>query len=1529
MQAASSQAYHDDPAGASSHPHSNIRSTHLNEDPSHNYHRDERSGSDSSGTLGDNHAHLTRTTSQSQDVHQGRYGEQIAGTGVDVDESLSAFEDLRRQLTNKSRASHPVIPEDEEKSAVDNGDEFHLEEWLKGRVQLHHERGLPDKKIGVLYKDLTVLGIGSGATMQKTLPDAIIGSFGPDLWRFLQHFVPPLQKLHFGGARPEVRELLRDFVGVVRGGEMMLVLGRPGAGCSTFLRTIANQRESFAGVNGTVEYGGMTPAEIAKRYRGEVNYNPEDDIHFPTLKVRQTLGLALQLKTPKKFRGEVQSILEALGKMFGISHTFDTVVGNEYVRGVSGGERKRVSIAETLTTRSAVVCWDQSSRGLDASTAVDFVRSLRVMTDITHRATFLTLYQAGEGIFRLCDKVTVIDQGRLIFSGPRDEAKPWFESLGYECPERQTTADFLTSVTDPAERRFRKGWEGRAPKGAEELEAAFRGSEGYRRLVGDVEAYQAELGGAGKEQTEKFKESVVKGKSKHVAKKSPYTVSFPRQVLACTKRQFWLMWNDKTSLYTKLFITVSIALIIGSLFYGQPPDSTGAFSRGGALFFSILFLGWLQLSELMDAVSGRIVIQRHKDYAFYRPSAVSVARVLADLPILFVLVSIFCVVMYFMCNFQRTASQFFIYYLFVYTTTICITALYRMFAALSPDIVSAIRFSGLALNLLVIFTGYVIPKPQLLNNYIWFGWLLWINPVAYAFEGVVANEFYNLNIQCADAQTVPVGPTYTNPAYQGCTLAGSTVGSPVVSGAAYIETAYNYSRSNLWRNWGVVVAFTVLYILVGMIASELLAFVPPGASVMVFKKTKRSKKAVATSGSDEESGGAGTSGPNAGAAGESDEAAMSGLEKSESVFTWQGLSFEVPIGGGNQKKLLNDVMGYCKPGQMTALMGASGAGKTTLLNTLAQRQTVGVVTGDMLVDGRALGVEFQRGTGFCEQMDLHEGTATIRESLEFSALLRQSRDTPREEKLAYVDTIIKLLELEDIQDAIVGSLDVEPRKRLTIGVELCAKPKLLLFLDEPTSGLDSQSAYNIVRFLRKLADSGQAILCTIHQPSSILIQQFDRVLALNPGGNTFYFGPIGENGKDVIEYFGQHGAHCDPNANVAEFLLEVGVGNVRVGNEKKNWNKVWRESKECKSIAQEIEDICASRKDAADPNANVVQHEYAAPLWEQCKILTQRTWRNYWRDSSYGYGKIFTSVMVGIFNGFTFYMLGNSSQDMQNRMFSVFLILMIPPTIVNATVPKFFMNRALWEVRENPSRIYNWFAFSFANTICEIPYAFVTATIYFLLWYFPAGLPYDGRVSAHVWLMVLLWNFFQASWGQWICAFAPSYTVISNVLPFFFVMVSTFNGVVRPYASLPVFWKYWMYYLNPSTYWIGSVLASTLAGQPVECTSSEVGYFNPPPGETCLSYASTYLNSGNAVGYLMGDQSATSNCMYCPYSVGDNYLSAINVSASDKWPYFAIFLGFTISNWVLVYAFIYMVRVRRWTFGFGPAINLLGKVLPT
>lgn len=1433
----------------------------------------------------------------------------------------SIFKTVTGRSARSSRADK-VIADGGEGGGNGAEPDFELAPFMKeGHFEKRTSDGHSAKKVGVLFRNVTVKGVGSTAVYAKALPEAILGTFGPDLYRLICRFIPALDF----NKKPPTRTLLNDFTGVVKDGEMMFVLGRPGSGCTTFLKTIANKRGEFASVTGDVSYGGISAAEQLAYYRGEVVYSPEDDQHLPNLNVWQTLKFSLLNKTKKREKGEITIILNALLKMFGITHTAKTLVGDQMVRGISGGERKRVSIAEGLATKSTVVCWDNSTRGLDASTALDYANSLRIMTDVSDRTTLVTLYQAGEQIYDLMDKVLVIDEGRMLFQGPASEAKQYFVDLGLYCPERETTADFLTSINIPSQRQYRTGFEKSAPKTAEEFERAFRNSANYQKILREVEEYEQHLEKTGHTDANEFRQSVREQRSKYVSNRSNYTVSYWQQVLACTRRELWLLWGDKTTLYTKFFIIVSNGLIVSSLFYGQSDDTSGAFSRGGLVFFSILFLGWLQLSELIKAVSGRVIIQRHKDYAFYRPSAVCLARVIADLPMVLAMNIPFSVIMYFLGQLDVDVSKFWIYFIFVYFTTLNLTALYRMFASLSPTIDDAVRFAGTAFNLMVIFTGYVIAKPMLLNDKIWFGWLYYVNPFTYAFEGVLTNEFAGRVMQCAPEQLVPQGPG-VEPQYQGCAITGAQAGTPSVTGPQYLQSSFQYSRSHLWRNFGIVIAFTVLYIFITLIAAETFAFVGGGGGALIFKKGAKKPEPTDQKPVDEEKGGHGgdssaSSGEFISDDGEKSEKNIQKIAQEEYTLTWTGVNYSVPYEGG-ERQLLENVDGYAKPGVMTALMGVSGAGKTTLLNTLSQRQYFGTTSGEFLIDGRPLGPEFQRITGYVEQMDLHDRTATIREAIEFSAILRQDRAIPKAEKLAYVDEIINLLELQEIQDVLILSLGVEQRKRVTIAVELAARPSIL-FLDEPTTGLDSQSAHTLIRFLQKLALAGHGIICTIHQPSSILIQYFSMILALNPGGQTIYFGPVGDNGAAVSKYFADREIFCPPTKNIAEFILETAAkGGKRKDNKRLDWANEWRNSSEAKVRRAEINELIAERSKVPAKSSGD-QLSFAAPLWLQCTTLTKRMFTQHWREPSYLYGKIFVAVIIGIFNGFTFWSLGNTIADMQNRMFSAFLVLLIPPTVVNSVLPKFFQNMALWQFRENPSRIYNWIAFCTASIVTEIPISIITSFIYWVLWYWPTGLPRDSSTAGYSFFMVMLFFLFMASWGQWICAFAPSFAVISNVLPFFFVMFSLFNGIIRPWSQLPVFWKYSMYFVNPSTYWIGGVLSATMRDIPVRCAENEPARFNPPSGQTCVQWAGEFVQSVGR-GYLTNPD-ATSNCGYCQYKDGTEYIAALNIKRDHKWKYLPIFVAFCISNWALVYFFIYTVRVKHWGFGMGYIFGPLGK----
>lgn len=379
--------------------------------------------------------------------------------------------------------------------------------------------------------------------------------------------------------------LIITIQGCVRPGEMLLVLGRPGSGCTTFLKMIGNQRAGYESIEGDVHYGGTDSVTMAKKYRSEgmqtykssgrsrltgtVLYNPEDDLHYATLTVQDTLSFALKTRTPGKesrIPGESrkeyqQTFLSAIAKLFWIEHTLGTKVGNELIRGVSGGEKKRVSIAEAMITRASTQCWDNSTKGLDASTALEYVQSLRSLTNTAHVSTLVALYQASENLYNLFDKVILIEEGKCAYFGRTEDAKAYFQNLGFECPARWTTPDFLTSVSDPNARRVKKGWEDRVPRSAEQFEQAYRQSDVYRDALRDVDDFEKEV------EEQRHERDAARAK----IKKKNYTLSFYQQVLTLTHRQFLVMFGDRQSLAGKWGVVTFQALIIGSLFFNQPP----------------------------------------------------------------------------------------------------------------------------------------------------------------------------------------------------------------------------------------------------------------------------------------------------------------------------------------------------------------------------------------------------------------------------------------------------------------------------------------------------------------------------------------------------------------------------------------------------------------------------------------------------------------------------------------------------------------------------------------------------------------------------------------------------------------------------------------------------------------------------------------------------------------------------------------------------------------------------------------------
>lgn len=341
-----------------------------------------------------------------------------------------------------------------------------------------------------------------------------------------------------------------------------------------------------------------------------------------------------------------------------MTQSMDTLVGNEYIRGISGGERKRISILESLASGASVQAWDGSTRGLDASSALDYIKSLRLMTDACQRATIVSLYQASDTIFGLMDKVMLIDQGRMLYQGPAKTAEAYFNALGYNRLPRQTMSDFLTSIASGQVSSLRVRNNSSVPKSALDLEQAFRASQAFKDVQDDIHRYESEFeehqsssqtGVEGPSRTSKaLKHHTSLQKSKYVVTTSSYNTSFFRQVLWCARREFWQLNGHRAPLISKLVCVFVCAFLLSSMFYNMPDDTDGVFSRGGFCFYAAGLVAWFQLGELDNAFSGRDVVSRQKRYAMVRPSAVVAGKTLMDILIVFIQTAVFSVISYFL-----------------------------------------------------------------------------------------------------------------------------------------------------------------------------------------------------------------------------------------------------------------------------------------------------------------------------------------------------------------------------------------------------------------------------------------------------------------------------------------------------------------------------------------------------------------------------------------------------------------------------------------------------------------------------------------------------------------------------------------------------------------------------------------------------------------------------------------------------------------------------------------------------------------
>ena len=315
-----------------------------------------------------------------------------------------------------------------------------------------------------------------------------------------------------------------------------------------------------------------------------------------------------------------------------------------------------------------------STRGLDSANAIEFCKTLRLQSELFGQTCAVSMYQAPQSAYDLFDKAMVIYEGRQIYFGSAAKAKEYFVNLGFECPSRQTTPDFLTSMTFPAERIVRSGCN--PPRTSEEFAMAWRNSADYRALQVEIEEYKEQHPINGPD-ADSFRQLKKLHQADGQRIKSPYTLTYSQQVRLC----FWRGWKRlKADPWLALGMGIGnmvMALIISSLFYNLSPTTDSFRYRPVVIFVAILFNAFASMLEILTLYAQRPIVEKQARYAFYHPSAESYASVLLDLPIKVVGAIGFNLVFYFMTNLKREPGAFFFYLMVAFLVVMAMSGVFR------------------------------------------------------------------------------------------------------------------------------------------------------------------------------------------------------------------------------------------------------------------------------------------------------------------------------------------------------------------------------------------------------------------------------------------------------------------------------------------------------------------------------------------------------------------------------------------------------------------------------------------------------------------------------------------------------------------------------------------------------------------------------------------------------------------------------------------------------------------------------------
>ncbi|CAM6029266.1 unnamed protein product [Sphagnum balticum] len=1299
---------------------------------------------------------------------------------------------------------------------------------MRNRMQ---KVGIAIPTIEVRYENLTIDA------------DCYVGNRAlPSLWNVVQNFLEgTFSTIGLLRTKKRVLTILDNVSGIIKPGRLTLLLGPPSSGKTTLLLALAGKLDKDLRVKGKITFNGHTQDEFVPEKTAA--YISQNDLHVGEMTVRETLDFSAQcqgvgtryelmeeISRREKQAGikpeaDVDAFMKAtsLGgvkssiatdyilRVLGLDICADTMVGDDLRRGISGGQKKRVTTGEMIVGPTQALFMDEISTGLDSSTTFSIVNNLRQSAKILEYTILVSLLQPAPETFNLFDDIILLSEGQVVYHGPRDQVLAFFESCGFRCPDRKGIADFLQEVTSRKDQE--QYWAHRhrpyhfvpVREFAEAYQQFFIGAEMKQELA---VPYPKEQSHKAALSTEKYS----------VTNKDLLKANFGKQ---------WLLMKRNAIVYIFMVLQISLGAFISmTVFFRTKLHQKTVFDGTeylGALFYAIASIMFNGFGDLAILISRLPVIIKQRDLLFYPAWSYSLATIVLNIPITLVQSVVWVSMTYYVTGYAPEASRFFKQMLLLFLVGQMSGSMFRMIGALCRTTVLANTIGFLAILICFMLGGFVIPRPSIKK---WWIWGYWISPLTYAQQAIGVNEML-----APRWQTFPSGN------------GTKSLGVQVLESRGQFTHAYWY-----WLGVGALVGFIIIFNIGFTVAIALMPAVGKPQAVLseeelaekqanregalvLLKSPNRSKRGSHPRRSVRRSSSLSRGGelqmqqiPS--------ERTVSSFHRNGSdhnttnnrsvatrgmVLPFQPLSIsfndisyfvdlpaEMKQEGITETKLrlLSNITGAFRPGVLTALVGVSGAGKTTLMDVLAGRKTGGYIEGDVRISGFPKNQKtFARISGYCEQSDIHSPQLTVRESLIFSAWLRLSSDVDSTTKMSFVEQVMDLVEMKSLEFALVGlpaisGLSTEQRKRLTIAVELVANPSII-FMDEPTSGLDARAAAIVMRTVRNTVDTGRTVVCTIHQPSIDIFEAFDELLLLKRGGCVIYMGPLGYQSHKLVQYFEAIPgvSKIKEGDNPATWMLEV--SNVAVENrlgvdfaEIYEKSSLYRQNKE---LVKELSEPAPDTKDLSFPT------EFSQPFFQQLICTLWKQHLTYWRSPDYNVVRFFFTLSTALVFGSLFWQIG-TTRTTSNDLFTILGALYGATIFIcfnncGTVQPVVSIERTVF-YREKAAGMYSAIPYALAQILIEIPYVLVQASLYALIVYSMVG--FEWTVAKFFWfLFVLYFSLISFTfYGMMMVALTPNSQLAQIVASFFYSLFNLFSGFLIAKPLIPAWWI-WYYWICP------------------------------------------------------------------------------------------------------------------------------------